>query len=617
MVSNIEQNNTVTLGVVKTPQLLHIPVLYEESTAVIDWQSIAGAAGYELEQSLDGEAFVLVYSGIGTETPAPDQSLTWSDINTMGKTWNEWETAGDNGDGLSWHEFSLLWPMGLDWNQLESMNKAWSELEDEDLTWRELEQLPPRGLTWNSMNATWLSWNDWNELGDNEDGLTWREFENLPPDNITRIAAAVTIPLYSKYSAYRVRAFDAQGNYSEYKATGIIYHLPRSLAKYRPNCLHIPELYREQTAQIIWSELYGTSKYVIERSMDGSAFSVVYDGNGTPVPPPFGGLNWEEIEGENQTWAQLEAWEKSWFELESLSTPGLIWGNANAYQLTWSEFEEKELTWSQLESLQVHTERHFSFVDTISRYVKTLTYRIRAYNTTDFSQYLISNNIVVNPRSLKNDEPPCLHIPELHENANARIVWGELYDASGYIIERKFETEQSFSVIYNGAGNPVASPCHLPETDKHFEYVDFIPIGKTQVTYQIQAYNTTDSSKWLTGKSEPIIPVFYRTDSISFAVINGNEYAVQIQAEGIPYFANIVITAEFNPAQLSLLLSQDEAIYGIGAEEGSVFRELSNQAGKLQFRCERNISDTKEWAGFVTRLKFKALTTGTATIKLY
>jgi len=507
MVSNIEQNNTVTLGVVKAPQLLHIPVLYEESTAVIDWQSIADAAGYELEQSLDGEAFVLVYSGIGTETPAPDQSLTWSDINTMGKTWNEWETAGDNGDGLSWHEFSLLWPMGLDWNQLESMNKAWSELEDEDLTWRELEQLPPRGLTWNSMNATWLSWDNWNELGDNEDGLTWREFENLPPDNITRIAATVTIPLYSKYSAYRVRAFDTQGNYSEYKATGIIYHLPRSLAKYRPNCLHIPDELREgKQARIVWGELYGASAYILERSLDGKPFTVLFNGVGTAVPPPFGGLNWEEIEERDQSWTEFEAEEQNWFELESRSTSGLIWGNANASHLRWDEFEEKELTWGELETLLPHDERHFAFEDNI-------------------------------------------------------------------------------------------------------------PVGVRNAVYRIKAYNSTDSSQRLTTG---IIPVtFYRTDSIDFAVINGHEYAVQIQAEGIPYFANIVMTAEFNPAQLSLLLSQDEAIYGIGVEEGSVFRELSNQAGKLQFRCERNISDTKEWAGFVSRLKFKALITGTATIKLY
>ena len=395
MVSNIEQNNTVTLGVVKAPQLLHIPVLYEESTAVIDWQSIAGAVGYELEQSLDGEAFVLVYSGIGTETPAPDQSLTWSDINTMGKTWNEWETAGDNGDGLSWHEFSLLWPMGLDWNQLESMNKAWSELEDEDLTWRELEQLPPRGLTWNSMNATWLSWNDWNELGDNEDGLTWREFENLPPDNITRIAATVTIPLYSKYSAYRVRAFDAQGNYSEYKATGIIYHLPRSLAKYRPNCLHIPELREGKQARIVWGELYGASAYILERSLDGKPFTVLFNGVGTAVPPPFGGLNWEEIEERDQSWTEFEAEEQNWFELESRSTSGLIWGNANASHLRWDEFEEKELTWGELETLLPHDERHFAFEDNIPVGVRNAVYRIKAYNSTDSSQHLTTGIIPV------------------------------------------------------------------------------------------------------------------------------------------------------------------------------------------------------------------------------
>jgi len=386
MQTNTAVRNINTLQRLPSPKYIHVPALYEESTTVINWQSIVGAAGYELEQSLDGNDFSLVFSGMGIEMPSPDQGLTWANIRSKNMTWNEIEHIGAENNGLAWHELSLLLTMGLNWSQFDSENKTWLEFETEGFTWGELEQFSTRGLTWNSIDASWLNWSEW----ENND-LTWSEFENLPADNVTRIACEITIPLYSKYSQYRVRAYDENGNYSTYKATGIINHLPRSLANVRPDCLHIPSVLHEGSqAKIIWSELYGASQYILERSLDGGLFNVIYDGIGTPVPPPFGGFTWKEIESKNQTWSQFEAKNKSWFDLESELTPGLIWGNANALQLTWEEIENKELTWNEIENLPPHNEHHLAFIDMIPWNSRKVTYRIKAYNTTDSSQCLTS-----------------------------------------------------------------------------------------------------------------------------------------------------------------------------------------------------------------------------------
>jgi len=73
------------------PTCLHIPPLYEGSTAQIVWGAVDGAQGYELDVNFD-EYFSSASSG-----------KTWTDIDMSERNWSEIEAIG-----LSWGEFESL-----------------------------------------------------------------------------------------------------------------------------------------------------------------------------------------------------------------------------------------------------------------------------------------------------------------------------------------------------------------------------------------------------------------------------------------------------------------------------------------------------------------------------
>ena len=381
---------------------LHIPPLYEEGTARIMWESSDGADGYELDVHYDEdfetastgktwsdienagisaaeiEALDLTweqiaklpaqglnwrniefrspawsaidtsnmswqdiqklpveftaFKGIGEKTQGPDQGLAWANINSSGLSWSGIEELRWN-----WEDFMFRPSVGINWSQIQSDNLSWAEIEARSQTWHDFERQAARGLGWGSLDGRFLGWGDIESKN-----LTWKLFENLPPDDKIHIAHTVDIPIYKKKAIFRVRSYK-DGGYSDYLTSSLINTLPRSLAKYKPPCLHIPELHEGETAGITWGGLYGAQAYVLERKLGGGKFVTLYDGPGQPVAEP----------GNKQGCPALSA------------VPDV--GS------------------------------HLFFTNHIPLCEKTAEYRVRAYNTTDSSRYAESGPLMIIP----------------------------------------------------------------------------------------------------------------------------------------------------------------------------------------------------------------------------
>ncbi|MDR2931519.1 MAG: hypothetical protein LBV27_00260 [Oscillospiraceae bacterium] len=282
-----------------------------------------------------------VYAGPGRDVAAPDQGLPWQELDGRGHTWSAIALAGPNGDGRTWQEFEFLQRVGLTWGQLDSDTLSWTQFEQRYAAWSALEEERARGLTWGGLDARRLMWAEIGALSG--DGLTWAALEHLPADDETQRGCDTTIPLYTKKSMFRLRAFDNAGNATDYITSQFIHHLPRSLKKETPPCLHIPEIREGRTARLIWGELYGASHYILERSLDGAAFTVLYDGTGNKVAAGAG------------------------------------------------------YTCDVYDMRPPHFVQHFAFDDTVPYNKKRVVYRLKAYNTTDASRYRTSAEIKIIP----------------------------------------------------------------------------------------------------------------------------------------------------------------------------------------------------------------------------
>lgn len=336
------------------PSCLHIPALYEEGAARISWESVEGAVRYELDCVFDGTfeqaktgrswtaleaarqswaeiegiaytwedleglpalglawqnlefenlsweewearqdswdtlerlpARFTIYSGEGAFLRAPDQGLTWNQMDSKGLIWEEIEEKR-----FTWLSFERLASCGLPWSQLEERALDWSQIEQRGLTWRQMEEWETCGLCWESLDSHWLAWEEIESKI-----RSWTELEGLPADCRDHRSCLSEIPLYKKSASYRVRALGETG-YSPYLTSPLLPVAPRSLANYRPPCLHVPALYEEKSVKLVWGELYAASGYILERQTNGGAFVKIYEGPGLPAPRPGDCKEWEKL----------------------------------------------------------------------------------------------------------------------------------------------------------------------------------------------------------------------------------------------------------------------------------------------------------------------------------
>lgn len=495
---------------------LHIPPLYEEGAARIMWESSDGADGYELDVHYD-EDFETASIG-----------KTWSDIENAGLSAAEIEALNS-----TWEQIAKLPAQGLSWRNIEFRSPAWSAIDASTVSWQDVQKLPveftefkgegektqgpDQGLAWANIDSSGLSWSENEALGWN-----WEDF------------------------------------------------------MFRPSI----------------------------------------------------GINWSQIQSENLSWAETEAIDRTWYEFECQAARGLGWGSLDGRFLDWLEIEAKNITWKQFEDSPPDSNTHIAHTVDIPIYKKKAIFQVRAYKENgESSEYLTSSLINTLPRSLAKYKPPCLHIPELHEGKMTDIVWGDLYGASGYVLERK-QGNKGYAGVFDGPGKPVAHPAgckkpdelyYTPDCKQHLACTDQIPYNEKTVGYRIKAYNTTDGSQYLTSAIMPVIPVFLREDRISWTATAGKRYRLEIEGQGIRIFSPVTMNVEYPAANLQMM---DFAVQvpGIfiqtGVNASAQLEILSQQNGKIQFRCTRKILTDKEWSGSVTVMELLALKTGPVTVTL-
>ncbi|WRS28608.1 cohesin domain-containing protein [Oscillospiraceae bacterium MB08-C2-2] len=498
------------------PTCLHIPDLYEESMARISWESVEDAEGYELDIHYD-EDFEAALIG-----------KTWADMDEAGLTWIQIDAQG-----LTWAQIEKLPAQGLSWRNIEYHNRSWAEIEQKNLNWSEIKRLPVRftvykgrgektpapdqGLTWQNIDSTGLTWAQMEARG-----WSWQDFELQP--------------------------------------------------------------------------------------------SV--------------GLNWAQIDSENLTWIQIEARGWTWQEFEDQAPYGLTWGSLDGPHLTWTEFEELGLTWQQLENLPADSKTHLAHTVELPVYKKKVILRVRAFSGDDYSEYLTSSLRNTLPRSLAKYKPPCIHVLTLYEGESAGIVWSDLYGASGYVLERKLGSKD-FVGAYNGPGKSATHPSgrtvpkdywYTPDGKQHLTFTDQIPYYEKTAQYRIKGYNSTDSSQYQQSAVIPIVPVFYRDDSLHLAAKVGSSYAVQLHAKDIDDFKSIVMALEYPTTMLRLDELGSETSAGkcdfVSKTYKPAIQLVSQKAGQVKFRYTQPLTKGYEWDGLVVSVQFTALQTGNADIKL-
>ena len=452
----------------------------------------------------------------------------------------------------------------------------------------------------------------------------------------------------------------------------------------RPTCLHIPPLYEESTAKIMWESVDGAERYELDShfnetfedapasglswraiefrgstwgaiNVNGVSWSMfltlpaeftIFSGPGEKVPGPGVGLSWADIRAMQRLWSEIQSLGKSWEDFKALIANGLMWRSLNARFLTWLEFEAHVLTWEDFQALPADSKPHIMFDNAdIPLYAKSAVFRVRALNDMAKSDYLTSSLIPTRPRSLARFKPPCLHIPDLYEGNTAVVAWGKLYGASGYIVERNLNNSGLWETVFDGMGSELSREewrsirgdftswfdtlgndasrrdFGTPTDDQpHFTFTDRLPVPASTAKYRIRGYNTTDSSLFLETDAVGITPIFHRRDSIRVNGAAGSNHFVQLHAERIGDFREVIMTLRYDPAALSLERISLETPDGRDDIAGRIPESnalvVSNMPGQVQFRCVRQMRIGSDWCGLVVSARFRGLRAGNSDISL-
>ena len=100
----------------------------------------------------------------------------------------------------------------------------------------------------------------------------------------------------------------------------------------KPNCLHIPRLYRGKTAILYWAPVLAAAGYELDCVFDEDFESALT------------GLSWQVLDEQGKPWEELDAG-GTWQEMESLHAAGVPWYAADAQRRTWDEWEAENRTW--------------------------------------------------------------------------------------------------------------------------------------------------------------------------------------------------------------------------------------------------------------------------------
>jgi len=158
----------------------------------------------------------------------------------------------------------------------------------------------------------------------------------------------------------------------------------------------------------------------------------------------------------------------------------------------------------------------------------------------------------------------------------------------------------------------------LQATTNSITVTELLP--QTQYTFTVRSKTAENVGNW----SKAVTVATLRGDSslngqIVLNIQNTKTYEVVVSANYLEFSPDATFTLTYNPSELTLL---DFASHiggnntAPGKIAGTDIEILSASSGVIEFKLDKQAQDNKVWSGIITFAKFKALSTGTATILL-
>lgn len=233
-------------------ECLHINTLHEGEQAQISWGAVESDKNYIVERVFN-ESFLQALSGYtwdnidSTNDPwsmYDEKALTWLQIENRTGKGQHWERL--DYEQLSWSQLenhSLTWQQlesqeisfeifkgpgderpgieqGCTWLELDELNKTWTSLENSGHSWEEGEKMTLPGLSWESIDSRWLTFNEWEGKE-----LTFHELDAQKQIEEHR-GMTDFIPIGTLNAMYRIKAYDSNGDDSDYLATAQMPVIP-------------------------------------------------------------------------------------------------------------------------------------------------------------------------------------------------------------------------------------------------------------------------------------------------------------------------------------------------------------------------------------------------------
>ena len=348
----------------------------------------------------------------------------------------------------------------------------------------------------------------------------------------------------------------------------------------RPECLHIPTLHEGEQAEISWGALESDNNYILERVFNESFLQAL------------SGYTWDNIDSTNEPWSRYDQAALNWNQIETRTGKGQHWERLDYEQLSWSQLENYSHTWQQLESQEISFE--------------------------------IFKGLGVDRPGI---EKGCtwLELDELNKAWNSlenyALSWdeGEKVTLPGLSWE---SIDSRWLTFDEWEGKELTF--HEWDTQKHKEehrgMTDSIPIGASNATYRIKAYDSNgDESAYLTTEQLPIIPILYRNSTMEYPVKTGKRYVILLKAQEVIGLDKIRMNLRYNPYLLELT--------SFAAGSGNItkpenypeenLRIYSSIPGKLWFQSTRQLSQSECFSGSIAVVEFIAKGTGSATVSLF
>ncbi|WP_313184533.1 cohesin domain-containing protein [Lacrimispora sp.] len=234
------------------PECLHIPTLHEGEQAQISWGAVEANNDYIVERVFN-ETFLQALSGYtwdnfdSTNEPwsrYDQDALNWHQIETRTGKGQHWERL--DYERLSWSQFenhSHTWQQlesqeisfeifkgpgderpgieqGCTWLEMDELNKTWTSLENSGYSWEEGEKMTLPGLSWESIDSRWLTFNEWEGKE-----LTFHELDTQKQIEEHR-GMTDFIPIGALNAMYRIKAYDSNGDESDYLETAQLPIIP-------------------------------------------------------------------------------------------------------------------------------------------------------------------------------------------------------------------------------------------------------------------------------------------------------------------------------------------------------------------------------------------------------